>query len=226
MPLYALDDVNLTYPTDPPVQAVRHCTLRVESGEFVAICGTSGSGKSSLLNLLGLIEKPTSGEIYFAGTAVSSLTDRRLTRLRGRSIGFVFQAFHLMMTRTVVDNVCLPMVYAGIPRKKRQERALQALERVGLRDRAWALPRTLSGGEAQRVAIARALAAEPDVLLCDEPTGNLDSGNTANIVDILRTLNADGQTIIMVTHDEHVARAARRVLTVHDGRISEGYDAA
>lgn len=219
--IYRLVDVCLTYAAHPPVHAVRNCTLDIHRGEFVAICGTSGSGKSSLLNLLGLIDRPTSGEIYFRDTAVAALKDHQLTVLRRHSIGFVFQAFHLIPHRTVVDNVCLPMVYAGVPRRERRARALDALRTVGLLDRAWAQPQTLSGGEAQRVAIARALVTAPDVILCDEPTGNLDSANAANVIDALRALNNDNQTIVLVTHDQNIARAARRIVRVRDGVVSE-----
>lgn len=221
-PVYRLRGVSRIFPGSPPVAAVDNCDLVVTSGEFVSIVGTSGSGKSTLLNLLGLIDAPTSGSLVVNGIETVGLRDSQATYLRSTVIGFVFQAFHLLPMRSATDNVCLPMVYQHIPISKRRARAIQALERVGLSHRAEALPSTLSGGEAQRVAVARAVASEPKVLLCDEPTGNLDSKSSGQVIDLLEELNADGLTVILVTHDQGIAGRAARTLTVSDGQVREG----
>lgn len=218
---YRLENVSRTYLSEPPVRALRGCNLTIVKGEFVGVVGTSGSGKSTLMNLLGLIDAPTSGRLLIDGRDVSDMPDRLRTKFRRSMIGFIFQSYHLLPNRTVVDNVCLQMIYQGIPRSERRRRAMAALSRVGLGNRSNALPSTLSGGEAQRVAIARAISGEPAVLLCDEPTGNLDEGNTEHIVELLHELNSDGLTVVLVTHDAGVAAHARHVVRVTDGQIME-----
>jgi macrolide transport system ATP-binding/permease protein len=201
------------------VDALADVTFNVDPGEWVAIVGRSGSGKSTLLNVLGCLDLPTSGSYQFEGIEVSGLSDQERAGLRGGYIGFVFQAFHLLSHRTVTENVMLAEVYQNQPSEGRRDRAVAALERVGLSDRASFLPIHLSGGESQRVAIARALMGSPHLILCDEPTGNLDSGNTAQILDLLDELNREGATIIMITHERDVAERARRRITLVDGRL-------
>jgi putative ABC transport system ATP-binding protein len=222
VPVYRLENVARIYAATPPVPALRDCDLTIRPGDYVSIVGTSGSGKSTLLNLLGLIDAPTSGRLIVAGTEVSDLSDSARTELRGRLIGFIFQSFHLLPARTAMDNVCLPMIYQRVPRSSRLSRAAAALERVGLGSRKWALPSTLSGGEAQRVAIARAVVGAPRVLLCDEPTGNLDERNSEQVVALLEELNSDGLTVVVVTHDTAIAGRARRMIRVSDGIVTGG----
>jgi putative ABC transport system ATP-binding protein len=217
---YELSQVTRTYAGAHPVHALVGCDLAIGAGEYVSIVGTSGSGKSTLLNLLGMIDAPTSGSMLVDGIEVSGLSDSARTEMRGRLVGFVFQSFHLLRHRTALENVSLPMIYQGVSRSERLGRSAMALERVGLAGRMSALPSTLSGGEAQRVAIARAVAGNPGIVLCDEPTGNLDQGNTEQVMSLLEELNADGLTIVVVSHDETVARRARRVVSVADGVVS------
>lgn len=212
----------LTYPGPPPVAALKPCDLVVRKGEFVTIVGPSGSGKSTFLNIAGLLDSPTEGHYLLDGIDTGTLSDPDRSALRGRRIGFVFQAFHLMPHRTAVDNVALSMVYAGAGRKDRVRAAGEALERVGLSHRMNAVPTTLSGGERQRVAIARALAARPSLLLCDEPTGNLDSATAATIMGLLEALHGDGMTVLVITHDPAVAERGMRTLSIRDGMLSEG----
>jgi putative ABC transport system ATP-binding protein len=219
-PLYLLEKVSRVYGDVAPVHALRECDLVIHRGEYVAISGKSGSGKSTLLNLLGLIDVPTSGRITMAGHDLASMGQRARTDLRGRSIGFVFQAFHLLPHRTLLDNVCLPSVYQPVRTRDARRRAEEALVRVGLGDRLDSRPSELSGGQSQRVAIARAVAQAPEILLCDEPSGNLDRENTEQVVTLLEELNEGGLTVLIVTHDEEVARRARRLVTVSDGRVS------
>ena len=209
-----------SYGTEPPVHALRGVDLRVEEGEWLAIVGPSGSGKSTLLNILGCLDVPSGGVHRIDGVDVAELSDRQRADLRSRSIGFVFQTFHLLSHRSVVENVTLAEVYRRTSRAGRRERALAALERVGLAHRATFLPTRLSGGERQRVAIARALMAAPRLLLCDEPTGNLDSVTTETILGLLADLNDDGLTIIMITHEHNVADARRTPRRIVDGRLS------
>jgi putative ABC transport system ATP-binding protein len=213
--------VELTYPGPPPVTAVRGCNLSVRAGEFAAVIGASGSGKSSLLNVMGLLDEPTAGAYVLNGLDVAHLSDTERTAVRARSIGFVFQAFHLIDHRTATENVALGLLYSQVRRRERAARAREALDLVGLSHRADALPSTLSGGERQRVAIARALAGRPALLLCDEPTGNLDSGTTDTVLDLLSELHRDGVTIVVITHDMHVADRAERVLRMRDGVLTE-----
>src|SRR5919206_1162537 len=188
------------------------CAMSTWPGEWLSIVGPSGSGKSTLLNVLGLLDRQTEGTYRFDGVDVAGLDDLDRAGLRGRRIGFIFQAFHLLPHRTVLENVMLAELYVGAPRHGRRERALEALQRVGLGDRADFLPTRLSGGQRQRAAIARSLMAEPSLLLCDEPTGNLDSKSADNVLDILGELSRDGLTLVVITHDENVAsKADRRV---------------
>ncbi|SFB42756.1 putative ABC transport system ATP-binding protein [Amycolatopsis marina] len=221
-PVISLRDVARTFPVTPPVTALSCVDLVVNRGEYVAVVGPSGSGKSTLLHLLGLLDRPTSGVYELNGTDVSRLADGDRTAIRGTSIGFVFQAFHLLPHRTAVENVSIAMLYAGVPASRRTRRATEALDRVGLGHRARAMPTTLSGGERQRVAVARALVNRPSLLLCDEPTGNLDTGNARSVLELIQRLHHDEQlTIIMITHDPQVAARATRTIEIRDGILNE-----
>jgi putative ABC transport system ATP-binding protein len=206
------------------VQALRGVDLGIAQGEMVAIMGPSGSGKSTLLHLLGGLDRPTSGEVHFQGQNLSRLSDADLTRVRRRHIGFVFQFFNLLPTLTVSENVALPLLLDGVARRTAGNRAMESLERLGVAPRATHFPEQLSGGEMQRVAIARALVTQPATLLCDEPTGNLDSANAADVLAILRDLaTVDRRTIVLVTHDDSAAAHGDRIVRLRDGRIeSEG----
>ncbi len=220
-PVVVLDDVWRVFDSDPPVEALRSINLIVEPGDHLAIVGPSGSGKSTLLNVLGLLDRPTQGRYLIDGIDTAGLSDAGRAAERGRRIGFVFQSFHLLSYRTIEENVMLSELYLGTPRKERRSRAVEALERVGLGHRLGFEPIRLSGGERQRAAIARALLGEPSLLLCDEPTGNLDSKNTESVLDLFDDLNAQGMTVLVITHDNDVAaRAGRRVRMV-DGCLSE-----
>ena len=220
-PLVRLEKVSRSFGADVPVRALREVDFEVDPGERVAVVGASGSGKTTLLNIVGCLDKPTSGSYWMDGVDVSGLTDRGRAGLRSREIGFVFQAFHLLSYRTVLENVMLAEVYGGRERSGRAERALAALESVGIGDRAEALPTRLSGGQRQRVAIARAIVGRPRMLLCDEPTGNLDSASTASILDLLGSLYDDGLTILVITHDPGVAAWAERKVRITDGQIQD-----
>ena len=208
------------YGTDPPVDALREVNLDVREGEWLAIVGPSGSGKSTLLNILGCLDRQTAGTYHLHGVDVSALSDRQRAGFRSWNIGFVFQSFHLLSHRTVLENVTLAEVYGRRPRKGRRERARKALAAVGLEDRIDFLPTKLSGGERQRVAIARALVAQPKLLLCDEPTGNLDTATTRSILELLADLHYDGLTIVMITHEHDVALRAERQVRIVDGQLS------
>ena len=212
-----LRQVRRTYAGPPPVEALCGVDLVVREGDFVAICGPSGSGKSTLLNLLGLLDEPTEGRLFFCGEDTTSISSARRTRLRATRIGFVFQSFELLEHRTALENVEVGLMYRGIRRRARARLGLGLLDRVGMTRRAHALTSQLSGGERQRVAIARALAGEPAVLLCDEPTGNVDSRNASAILDLFAELHAAGTTIVLITHDERAAARAERVVTILDG---------
>jgi putative ABC transport system ATP-binding protein len=203
------------------VAALDDVDVDVDGGEFVAIMGASGSGKSTLLNVLGTLDRLDAGSYAWDGEPIATLSDEALSRLRSRKLGFVFQSFHLLPRYTALENVELPMVYAGVSRKDRRSRAETALARVGLTARVDHLPSELSGGQQQRVALARSLVNEPRLLLADEPTGALDSATTAEILDLLQELNTQGVTIVMVTHDAEVAKRAGRVLHMRDARILE-----
>ena len=201
------------------VPALQGVTLSINEGDFTALMGPSGCGKSTLLHLLGCLDRPTRGKVLFNEQDVSSLGDRQLTQIRAKSVGFIFQTFHLMPTLTANENVILQLRLAGFGRRERSQLAEEALERVGLGQRLGHRPRQLSGGERQRVAIARALAKKPKLLLADEPTGNLDSQRGAEIIDILKQLHGEGQTILMVTHDADLASRASRVIRMQDGQL-------
>lgn len=220
-PLLSLQNIERRYGTDPPVEALRGVDLEVRDGEWLAIEGPSGSGKSTLLNIIGCLDRPTSGTYRFNGIDAGGLTDRERGGLRGRSIAFVFQSFHLLSHRSAVENVMLAEVYRRCPRRGRRARAEAVLERVGLAHRSGYLPSRLSGGERQRVAIARALLGSSHLLLCDEPTGNLDTTTSAEIMDLLAGLNAEGMTILMITHSPDLAARARRQVRIVDGRLTE-----
>jgi putative ABC transport system ATP-binding protein len=220
-PVIELRGLARTYPGPPPVPALRPADLVIEAGDYVAVTGPSGSGKSTLLHLLGLLDVPTEGSYRLDGLDTSTLSDRDRSALRGRRIGFVFQAFHLLPYRTALENVLLAELYNQTPRGARVQAAVDALDAVGLGHRLEALPTTLSGGECQRVAIARALVNRPSLLLCDEPTGNLDSRNAATLMELLDQLNSGGLTIVIITHDAAVAGHARRTVAISDGVLTE-----
>ena len=202
------------------VHALRGVDLAIRRNEYVAIMGPSGSGKSTLMNLIGCLDTPSAGEYWLNGELVSTMKDDELARVRNREIGFVFQTFNLLPRATALHNVELPLVYAGVPSAERKRRAAEALSRVQLADRMDHRPNELSGGQRQRVAIARALVNNPAILLADEPTGNLDSGTSEEIMRVFETLAESGQTVIMVTHEQEIAAHARRVVVLRDGRIS------
>jgi putative ABC transport system ATP-binding protein len=219
MPVLELANIRKVYPSAVPVVALDEVSLDVDAGEFVAVMGASGSGKSTLMNLLGLLDRPTEGAFRFEGREVARLSDGDLARVRRERLGFVFQSFNLFARKSALDNVALPLTFAGVGRGDRRQRAREMLERVGLADRADHRPSELSGGQQQRVAIARALVNEPALILADEPTGNLDSRTGAEILAILNGLNETGVTLMVVTHDERVASLARRVIKLSDGRV-------
>jgi len=220
-PVIELRGVARTYPGPPPVPALRPASLVIEAGDYVAVTGASGSGKSTLLHLLGLLDSPTAGSYLLDGVDTGELGDRDRSALRGSRIGFVFQAFHLLPYRTALENVLLAQMYNQTPRTVRVRAAVDALDAVRLGHRLDALPTTLSGGECQRVAIARALVNRPSLLLCDEPTGNLDSRNATALMDLLDQLNGAGFTIVVITHDASVAAHAGRTVAISDGVLSE-----
>jgi putative ABC transport system ATP-binding protein len=219
--LVELEGVSRTFPGSPPVEAVRGADLAVADGDYVTIAGPSGSGKSTLLHILGCLDTPTSGKYRLLGFDVGDLSDGQRTSLRGSEIGFVFQAFHLLAYRSVVENVMTGLVYNRTPRRVRRERAIEALERVGLGHRLDFTPQKLSGGERQRVAIARAIAPNPSLLLCDEPTGNLDSKTTRSILDLFDELRTDGLTLMIITHEERVSLRGERRIEITDGVLVE-----
>lgn len=220
-PIVQLEDVTRIFPGPPAVHALRGVDLVVERGDYLAIIGPSGSGKSTMLNTLGLLDRPSTGTYLFEGVDVSQLDDDERAALRGEAIGFVFQSFHLLPTRTVIENVMLACAYAGVPRGEREERARSSLDRVGLGHRLDFFPGTLSGGERQRVAIARAVCTSPRLLLADEPTGNLDQANSRVIMGLFDELGEEGLTVVMITHDPAVAEAATRRVRIQDGRLTE-----
>jgi putative ABC transport system ATP-binding protein len=218
--LIELADVHKVYDMGAEkVHALNGVDLSIERGEYVAIMGASGSGKSTLMNLLGCLDTPTSGSYHLNGVAVEELDDSQLAAIRNKEIGFVFQTFNLLPRTDALHNVELPLIYAGMPRRDRRERARRALERVGLADRMHHNPNELSGGQRQRVAIARALVNEPSLLLADEPTGNLDSTTSIEIMELFDQLQAGGNTVVLVTHELEIAQHARRRISLRDGKV-------
>ena len=203
------------------VRALDGVSLDIERGEFVAVVGQSGSGKSTMMNVLGCLDIPTRGEYLLDGTDVQELTDKELSRIRNKQIGFIFQQYNLIQSLTVLENVELPLIYQGINADDRYDMAMEALERVGLAGRVKHKPTEMSGGQQQRVAIARAIVTKPSLILADEPTGNLDSKTTIEIMDIFHELHAGGNTIVLITHDDEVARQASRIVRIKDGKLSE-----
>ena len=210
-------------PGENEVRALDHVDLEIKKCEFVAIIGHSGSGKSTLMNMLGCLDVPTSGAYYLDGRDVSALKDNQLSEIRNQEIGFIFQGFNLIANLTAVENVELPLIYRGIARNKRHKLAKEALIQVGLEKRMEHKPSEMSGGQQQRVAIARAIAAQPPVILADEPTGNLDSASTQEIMEILKGLHEAGHSVILITHDNEIADQTKRVVRILDGKIVEDY---
>ena len=203
------------------VPVLKDVSLQVDEGEYVAVMGPSGSGKTTLMNIIGCLDLPTSGSYILDGRPVSELKEKELTKVRRNILGFVFQNFQLMPRESALDNVCLPLIYAGVSKKERKEMGMKALEKVGLADRAAFRPNQLSGGQKQRVAIARAMVNNPKLLLADEPTGALDSKSGKQVLELLDMLNESGVTIVMITHDRKVAERAKRIVHIIDGEISE-----
>jgi len=214
-----LDNVTKVYQMgDTQVEALSSSDVEIEQGEFVAIMGPSGSGKSTLMNMIGALDTPTSGEVNIGDESISTLNQDQLALLRSKKIGFIFQQFNLIPSMNATENVALPMLFRGKNKKERTDRAENILEKVGLGDRLYHMPSELSGGQRQRVSIARALANDPDIILADEPTGNLDTETGKNIMNLLTELNEEGKTIIMVTHDENDAKYADRIIKIVDGK--------
>lgn len=224
MHLIEVRDVYKIYnPGENQVNALDGVSITIDEGEFVAIIGQSGSGKSTLMNMLGLLDTPTHGEYYINGKLVDDLTDDQMSAIRNEEIGFIFQGFNLISSLTALENVELPLVYRGMPKQERREISQDALERVGLGERMNHLPAEMSGGQQQRVAVARAIAAKPPVILADEPTGNLDTKSTKEVMAILHKLKDEGRTVIVITHDNEIAEEAERVIRIRDGKVVEDY---
>ena len=218
--LIKVEDLCKIYnPGENEVRALDHVNLEIKTGEFVAIIGQSGSGKSTFMNMLGCLDVPTSGKYYLNGTDVSTMKDNDLSVVRNREIGFIFQGFNLIANLNAIENVELPLIYRGIDRKTRHKLAIESLKMVGLEKRMQHKPSEMSGGQQQRVAIARAIAAKPPVILADEPTGNLDSASSREILGILKQMHQSGKTVILITHDNGIADQARRVVRIMDGKI-------
>lgn len=224
MHLIEVRDVYKIYnPGENQVNALDGVSITIDEGEFVAIIGQSGSGKSTLMNMLGLLDTPTHGEYYINGKLVDDLTHDQMSVIRNEEIGFIFQGFNLISSLSALENVELPLVYRGMPKQERREISQQALERVGLGSRIHHLPAEMSGGQQQRVAVARAIAAKPPVILADEPTGNLDTKSTKEVMAILHELKDEGRTVIVITHDNEIAEEAERVIRIRDGKVVEDY---
>lgn len=223
-PLIKVENIHKIYnPGENEVRALDGIDLEIQRGEFVAIIGHSGSGKSTLMNMLGCLDVPTSGNYFLNGHDVSKLTDNQLSDIRNKEIGFIFQGFNLIANLDAVENVELPLIYRGLGKQKRRRIAVEALNKVGLGSRMKHKPNELSGGQQQRVAVARAIAAQPPIILADEPTGNLDTKSTKEIMEILKGLHKGGRTVIIITHDDDIARQVKRVVRIIDGRIEEDY---
>ena len=221
--MIVFDDVSKIYQVgDSEVRALDHVSMRIREGEFVAIVGPSGSGKSTMMNIIGCLDTADSGTYLLDGQAIDEYSERELTRVRSEKIGFIFQSFNLIGTMTAQENVELPLIYQRVPKAERHARALEALEQVGLAERAAHKPNELSGGQQQRVAIARAIATRPSLFLADEPTGNLDSHTGQDIMELFHELHGQGSTILLITHDENVAAQTERSIHILDGRVSEG----
>lgn len=217
-----MDDIGKIYKTGSiEVEALKNINLSIDKGEFTAIMGPSGSGKSTLMNIIGCLDRATSGNYELDGVDISRLNDNELAKIRNLKIGFVFQSFNLLPKMTALKNVELPMIYTGLDKKERRARALQAIEKVGLLDRAHHKPSELSGGQKQRAAIARALVNNPSIILADEPTGNLDSASGEDIMAIFQELNREGVTIVLVTHEQIIAQHTKRIISFMDGRITK-----
>ena len=220
-PLIELKDIYKVYQMgDEEVRANDGITLTIYRGEFVAIVGKSGSGKSTLMNIIGALDVPTEGEYHLGGENVSDMTDDELAEIRNKMIGFIFQQYNLLPKLDLLENVELPLLYAGVGAGERRERAMAALEKVGLKEKYKNMPSQLSGGQQQRVSIARALAGDPSLILADEPTGALDSRTSRDVLNFLKQLNDEGNTIVMITHDSSIAMEAKRVVRIHDGKIN------
>ena len=218
--LVEIKDVSKIYnPGENEVKALNHVSLIIGEGEFVAIIGQSGSGKSTLMNMLGCLDTPTSGKYFLHGQDVSHMTDDEQSDVRNREIGFIFQGFNLIPSLTALENVELPLIYRGVGKREREKLSKAALDSVGLKNRMTHKPNEMSGGQQQRVAIARAIAQAPPILLADEPTGNLDSGSSKEIISIIKRLYEEGRTVIIITHDPGIAKQAKRIITISDGKI-------
>ena len=223
--LVEIQDISKIYnPGENEVRALDHSSLTILKGEFVAIIGQSGSGKSTLMNMIGCLDVPTEGTYILNGQNVSKLSDNELSDIRNQEIGFIFQGFNLIANLTAQENVELPLIYRGVPKKERHELSVAALKKVGLAHRMDHRPSEMSGGQQQRVAIARAIAQAPPVILADEPTGNLDSASSMEILDILKQLHAENRTVILITHDNDIAKQAKRVIRIKDGKIERDYE--
>ena len=223
--LVEIQDISKIYnPGENEVRALDHISLTIQKGEFVAIIGQSGSGKSTLMNMIGCLDVPTEGTYILNGQNVSKLSDNELSDIRNQEIGFIFQGFNLIANLTAQENVELPLIYRGVPKKERHELSVAALKKVGLAHRMDHRPSEMSGGQQQRVAIARAIAQAPPVILADEPTGNLDSASSMEILDILKQLHAENRTVILITHDNDFAKQAKRVIRIKDGKIERDYE--
>ena len=223
--LVEIQDISKIYnPGENEVRALDHISLTIQKGEFVAIIGQSGSGKSTLMNMIGCLDVPTEGTYILNGQNVSKLSDNELSDIRNQEIGFIFQGFNLIANLTAQENVELPLIYRGVPKTERHELSVAALKKVGLAHRMDHRPSEMSGGQQQRVAIARAIAQAPPVILADEPTGNLDSASSMEILDILKQLHAENRPVILITHDNDIAKQAKRVIRIKDGKIERDYE--
>lgn len=221
-PIIQISNITKTYELGgETVHALNDVSLEIQKGEFLAIIGPSGSGKSTLMNMLGCLDRPESGTYLLDGNDIGKMNENKLAAIRNQKIGFIFQNFNLLTKLTAFENVELPLIYTGLPAAERRERALEGLNKVGLKERAGHLPTQLSGGQQQRVAIARALVGQPAILLADEPTGALDSKTSKEILQVMRELNEMGHTIILITHDLEIAKQARRMVSIQDGQLFE-----